>query len=165
VKIDHNEDYTLGIRGLRQLNQERYKKRFREQYSQYTNKAIQKMDKNTLDFYMFSATKMGWINCDRFWDIDDQEKTHFVVNTTAISDTKVQIVFKDIKSIMNPTHEKENAIFENLPLGKQIKIIGISFENGKPTMAVAETTVDKDGFDLKDFKEFSLDDLETELNH
>jgi hypothetical protein len=31
-------------------------------------------------------------------------------------------------------------------------------------MAVAETTVDNDGFDLKDFKEFSLDDLEKELN-
>jgi hypothetical protein len=157
-------EQSVVVMGYRTLNEDRFKKRFREQYSQYTEKAIQKMDRNALEFYTMSVTEMGWINCDRFWDLAAAEKTNFIVNTSLITDTKILIVFKDIKSIINPTRQKENAIFEGLPLGKQIKVIGISYENGKPTMAVAETTVDKDGFDLKDFKEFSLDDLEKELN-
>lgn len=54
--------------------------------------------------------------------------------------------------------------FLKTAMSKAIRVIGISYSNGKPTMAVAETTVDKDGFELKDFKEFSLDELERELN-
>jgi len=164
IKVDHNRDYTVGIFGTRQVNEERYKKRFREQYSQYTTQAIQKMDKNALDYYMFSATKMGWINCDKFWDIDEEKKTNFVVKIASPKDAKVQIVFKDIKSIMTGAYEDGQVVFRNVPLGKKIKIIGINYSNGKPTMALKETTIDKNGVNLTAFKEFSIDELETELN-
>jgi hypothetical protein len=38
------------------------------------------MDKTELGLYVFSATKFGWINCDRFYYIDEREKIDFIVN-------------------------------------------------------------------------------------
>jgi len=163
-QIKHDWDYALGIMGSRSINWNRFKAKFREQFSTYKDKAIQQLDRTALDYYMFSATKMGWINCDRFWDIDEEEKTDFVVTTQTPTDTKVQIVFKDINSIMTGTYKDGQLVFNNVPLGRQVKVIGISYANGKPTMGVAETTIDKNGFELTAFSEFSLDDLEKELN-
>lgn len=165
VEVKHDWDYSLGVMGTKRLNQERFKKKFRQQYSQYTSQAIQKIDRNGLDHYLFSATKMGWINCDRFWNIDAEKKTDFIVTTPETKDAKVQIVFKDINSIMPGIYRDGHLVFSNVPLGKKIKVIGISYNNGKPTLGVAETTIDKDGFQLNTFKEFSLDDLEKELNN
>jgi hypothetical protein len=163
IKVDHDRTYSLGITGSKRLNQERFKKKFRAQYSQYTTQAIQKMDKDELEYYLFSATNMGWINCDRFWNIDEEKKTNFVVTTPGSQDTKVQIVFKDINSLMTGTYQGGQYVFNNVPLGRQIKVIGISYANGKPTLGAAETTIGKAGFELTAFKEFSLDDLEKEL--
>jgi hypothetical protein len=155
--------YFLAIRGTKQLNQDRFKKRFREQYASYTTQAIQKMDKNALDYYMFAVTEMGWINCDRFWDTDDP-KIDFIVKTKAPGDAKVQLVFQDINSIMTGKYKNGQLVFENVPVGRKVKVIGINYANGKPAMATAETAVNKDGFELSTFREFTLDELERELN-
>ncbi|MDC8003933.1 hypothetical protein POV27_07705 [Aureisphaera galaxeae] len=157
-------DYALGIMGGRSINWSRFKQKFRNKYSDYTDKAVEKMDANTLQYFVFSATELGWINCDRFLDLDDTEKTDFIVNTAHPKDTKVQIVFKDIKSIMNGRLENGNILFGSVPKGKSIQVIGISHANGKPTMTIVETTTDAKDFELTGFKEFTLDQLEAELN-
>lgn len=157
-------DYALGIMGSQSINWDRFKARFRAQFAEYKDKAIQQLDRTALDYYMFSATKMGWINCDRFWDIDKEEKTDFIVKTPTPKDTKVQIIFKDINSIVTGADKDGQFVFNDVSLGRQIKVIGISYDNGKPKMGVAETIIDQDGVELSAFKEFSLDDLEKELN-
>ena len=163
-EVKNDWDYYLSISGSRSINWNRFKQKFRNQYSNLTNTAIQKIDPNALEYYMFSATEMGWINCDRFWDIEDSEKTDFIVKTKNPSETKTQIIFKDIKSIMTGTYENGVLVFKNIPKGKEIKVIGISYSNGKPTLAVGESITSSKGFELNEFKEFTLDQLETELN-
>ncbi|WP_100616209.1 hypothetical protein [Confluentibacter citreus] len=163
-EVKNDWDYYLSISGSRFINWNRFKQKFRNQYSNLTNEAIQQIDPNVLEYYMFSATEMGWINCDRFWEIDDSEKTDFIVKTNNPTETKIQIVFKEIKSIMTGTYENGNLVFKNIPKGKEIKVIGISYSNGKPTLAVGESMTDSKNFELNDFKEFTLDQLETELN-
>ena len=162
--IRNDWDYSLGIMSSRSINWKRFKQKFRNQYSDYTNQAIQKIDQNTLQYYMFSATEMGWINCDRFWDIEDSEKTDFIVKTNNPTESKIQIIFKDIKSIMTGTYENGVLVFKNIPKGKEIKVIGISYSNGKPTLAVGESFTDYKDFELTNFQEFTLDQLEIELN-
>lgn len=156
--------FSLGISSKRMLNKEKFKQKFREKYANYTNTAIEKIDPNALEYYMFSATEMGWINCDRFWDVDANEKTDFIVKTTNPKETKIRIIFKDIKSIMTGTYENGVLVFKNIPKEKEIKVIGISYANGKPTLSVETATTDTENFELTNFKEFSLDELETELN-
>ncbi|WP_143067844.1 hypothetical protein [Olleya namhaensis] len=163
-EVKNDWDYYLSISGSRSINWNRFKQKFRNQYSNITDTAIQKIDPNALEYYMFSATEMGWINCDKIWDIEDSEKTDFIVKTNNPSETKIQIIFKDIKSIMTGTYENGVLVFKNIPKGKEIKVIGISYSNGKPTLAVGESMTDSKDFELKEFKEFTLDQLETELN-
>ncbi|MDO5970049.1 hypothetical protein Q4Q35_09530 [Flavivirga aquimarina] len=163
-EVRTNWDYYLSVSGTRSINWDRFKQKFRNQYSNLTDKAIQKIDPNALEYYMFSATEMGWINCDRFWDIEDSEKTDFIVKTNNPTETKIRIIFKDIKSIMTGTYENGVLVFKNIPKGKEIKIIGISYSNGKPTLAVGESFTDSKDFELTNFQEFTLDQLEIELN-
>ncbi|PHS04547.1 MAG: hypothetical protein COA88_13450 [Kordia sp.] len=163
-EIRQDWDYTLGITGSHSINWDRFKQKFRNKYSKFTNKAIQKIDPSALEYYMFSATEMGWINCDKFWDIEEDEKTDFIVKTNNPSETKIQIVFKDIKSIMNGVFENGNLVFKNIPKNKDLKVIGISYSNGKPTLATGDSKSDNNKFELTGFKEFTLDQLESELN-
>lgn len=162
--IKTNWTYSLGISNRRSINWKRFKQKFREKYAKYKDNAIQKLDSEALQYYMFAATEMGWINCDRFWDIDQAKKTDFIVNTDYPNDTKIQIIFKDIKSIMNGSLENGTLTFKNIPKGKEIRIIGISYSNGKPTLAIGESTTDNKTYTLTGFKEFTLDQLEIELN-
>ncbi|MFK7748031.1 MAG: hypothetical protein AB8B65_06560 [Kordia sp.] len=162
---DYERYFSLSIRSNRTLNQEKFKQKFRNKYANYTNTAIEKIDPSALEFYMFSATEMGWINCDRFWDIDEDDKTDFIVKTANPKETKIQLIFKDIKSIMTGSYENGAFVFKNIPKGKDIKVIGISYANGKPTLSVGTATTATKNFELTTFKEFSLDELETELNN
>ena len=123
-----------------------------------------RLDKDALKYFVFASTRMGWINCDRFWEIEEEAKTNFVVRTTGAEDSKVQIVFNDINSIMNGTRDGEHMVFYNVPKGRSIKVVGIQYANGSPTMATAETTIDDAGFELTAFHAFTLGELEQALN-
>ena len=156
-------DYSIGVMGSKSINWDRFKIKFREQFAEYKTKAIQKLDKEAFGYYMFSATKLGWINCDKFWDTKD-EKINFYVKTTNPKEAKVQIMFSDIRSIMSGILEGDKFFFNNVPIGRKIKIVGISYLDGKPTMSSMMGTTNKKGVELTGFKEFSFDDLEAALN-
>lgn len=162
--VKHDWDYGIGLSSHRDINWDRFREKFREKYSDFKNRAVEKIDKGALDYYMFSVTKMGWINCDRFLDVTEEEKVDFIVKTEKPNDTKIQIVFDGIRGLMNGNLEGGQIVFNNVPANKKIKVIGISYSNGKPTMGIAETTIGKNSFELTGFKEFSLDQLEIELN-
>src|SRR6185436_5347702 len=55
-------EYELMLCCHQEFNQEKYAERFKQKYSQYKDKAIEKMDRGELGLYIFSVTKFGWIN-------------------------------------------------------------------------------------------------------
>jgi len=155
-------EYELMLCCHKEFNQEKYAERFKQKYSQYKDKAIEKMDKGDLGIYIFQATKFGWINCDRFYD-DQREKIDFIV-TAPSADSKAFIVFDDINSIMSGRFVEGNFAFPNVPVNSKVKVIGINFENGKPTMGLQQSIVTKSPVSIKEFKEFTITELEKELN-
>jgi len=163
-EYSNNQTYSLHFSSYEEFDKERYSLDFKKKYRSFTNQAITKIPEADLNYYVVSATKFGWINCDRFWNMPD-EKINFVVNTPSPADTKIFITFKNVKSIMQGNLENNKQAFNNIPVNQPIRIIGIRQVNGKPTMAVAETTIKKDGYELSGFKDFSLDELERELNN
>lgn len=145
-----------------EFNQEKYAERFKQKYTQYKDKAIEKMDKGELGLYVFSATKFGWINCDRFYD-DEREKIDFIVKVPS-ADSKTFIVFDSINSIMAGKLTDGNFVFPNVPLGSKVKVIAINFENGKPGMAVEQNMISKNAMNMSNFKSFTFSELEKQLN-
>jgi len=162
--IDLNEDLYIGITAWKELNQERFKKKFRDQYANLISDASSKLGRSDVDNYIFASTRLGWINCDRFLDLKDEQKTEYIVRTNHAEDVTVQLVFNDTRSIMPGQLKDDQIVFKNVPIGRSVKVIGISYANGKPTMSTLQTTINPIGADLLAFEEFSLDELDAQLN-
>jgi hypothetical protein len=165
--IDDSKSYvsdcSIGITGDKVINFDAFKIWYRRKMEALKDKEMIKEDKTLLELYMFSVTRLGWINCDKFWDTKD-EKINFYVRTANATNVKMQIVFDDIKSIMTGSLAGGQFVFNNLPINRKIKIIGISYKDGKPTMSKMLTSITKKGADLTGYKEFTMDELESNLD-
>lgn len=82
---------------------------------------------NSSTGYLMKLSKLGWINCDRFYDI--QKKTKLIVKVPSVKNTTVALIFKDIKSIMPGYCYSNNTIeFANLPDGQNVTLLAYSID-------------------------------------
>ncbi|MBC7862887.1 MAG: hypothetical protein IAF38_07920 [Bacteroidia bacterium] len=131
--------------------------------SPFRKKVLKEISNAEVEYYVLSSANLGWINCDKFYNTPG-EKTNFFVNTQGAEDTRVFLLFNDIKSGMNGGIVGSGRFsFPNLPVGYAVKVIAISTENGNPKLATAETKVSTSGYELQEFKSFSMDKLDQEL--
>ena len=147
-----------------QIDWKEYDKRFKEKYSQYQDNAVQKMGSEALNYSVLSSSRLGWINCDRFLD-DTTEKTDFIVNINGATGSLAFITFDDIKSIMRGEEKNGSFVFRNIPVNAKIKVIGIAYQEGKPLLSKMPANISKQPFTLSGFSEFSLNELEKQLNN
>lgn len=75
----------------------------------------------TLNKYLFTSAKLGWINCDRF--IKDFRVTRMLVETNDTAGVSFCIVFKDFNSVMGRDMSTEEIVFTNVPIGQTATII------------------------------------------
>ena len=163
-RIDMTDPYALYIGVSSEVDKEKYLQRFNSKYKDYRDQAIQKVDNAELNYFIYSVTNLGWINCDRFPDIEE-EKGDLMITTKAANETKIYLVFQDIKSIIQATKKGNTFVAENIPEGQNIKIIAIGYEDKKPFIAIEKIKVSKKrSIDISNYKEFTLDNLKQELN-
>jgi hypothetical protein len=142
---------------------DKYEEKFNAKYKQYRDKAIQKMNGIELDGYVFTVNRFGWINCDRFLD-DSTQKTELWVKSIDEGESKVMAVFEDMNSVMQGQKGANGYSFPNIPIGRPIRLIAIGYKNGKPLLSTKNIKVGKVAIAMDGFREFSLKELETELN-
>lgn len=88
-------------------------------------------------FPIYKAIKLnnlGWINCDRFYDIENKTDLMFAFNPVdSISSASVFLVFKDINSIMEEYywHKESDHSFRNIPTDKEATLIAVSIKGTK----------------------------------
>jgi hypothetical protein len=139
----------------------KFAKSFKEKNSNFLNQAITKVDKEDLNYFVISASKLGWINCDRFWETKDV-KIDFIVSSS--EDLNLNLVFEDIKSIMPATKKGNSYVFDNVPINRKVKLLGIKFGKGDVQLAINKTVISRNAFTMNSFKDFTLSELEKELN-
>jgi len=144
-------------------NKDDYNNLFNQKYSVFKNQSIKTMNEAELNYYIFSASKLGWINCDYFWEIKD-EKIDYIVKIDPDSKPNIKLVFKEAKSIMAGSMEGDKYIFKNVPIDKEIKIVAVTFKGSKPMLSIAETRTGRQIFDKLKYKDFTISDLEKQLN-
>lgn len=162
-----NRYYALGIMGSRSIDWHKYKEKFRTKFQKSRDDASAKIKGFELDNYVFAVTKLGWINCDRFLDIPEDQKTDFIVNSTEKLEHKVRLIFENKegeRTIMNGETIDGKTIFKSVPIGQQITVLGIGLMNGNPTLAKSKTKISKSAFTLSNYKEVDIVELESELN-
>jgi hypothetical protein len=143
-------------------NNEAYNKVFEKKYGAFKNNAIQSMNDAELNYYIFSSSQLGWINCDIFWAIPGQT-VNYAIKVDPDSKPNIKLAFKNMNSIMTGRLKGNEYVFDNVPLNQPVKIIAISFKGSKPKLAITETTVSAQTFDKLDYKDFSLAELESQL--
>ncbi|HEY1040238.1 MAG TPA: hypothetical protein VGF30_12570 [Bacteroidia bacterium] len=86
-------------------------------------------------FYVFESNGLGWINCDRFYNVED--KIDVRVTSEGNLNFEASLVFSDINSIMPgdfiPT-QKNNVIFHNVPRGAEVTLLIYGYDPKKKTV-------------------------------
>lgn len=82
--------------------------------------------------YSFSVSRMGWINCDRFYKYEN--KSDFVINLPAGTDAGkfvTQLVFTSIRSVMPGEYDGNRIGFKNIPVNMPVYLVGLGEQDGK----------------------------------
>ncbi len=91
--------------------------------------------------YIMRTQNLGWINCDRFLNL--QNTTDFVVWNNK-PDADIRLVFKNFRSIMAAwSNSEKKAHFAGVPVGQPVFIVATSPENGQFNISVTETIIAK----------------------
>lgn len=121
-------------------------------------------ENNVDNGYIMNLSSLGWINCDRFYDI--QEKTKLIVKVESMKNTFVALIFKEIKSMMPGYCFSNNTIeFANIPDGQEVTLLAYSID--EKTKSAKACTYDlllgeTKEIDIK-MNEMALDELKSLL--
>ncbi len=114
-----------------------------------------------VDRYLFSASRLGWINCDRFYAYTGP-RTDYFVNLGQATNVDVKIVFDAFNAIMTGAMHKDRYYFRGVPVGEKITIVALKRENGAYHLAVQGAQVtDRQGAELV-FEPVTMEKLKAE---
>jgi TonB family protein len=112
--------------------------------------------------YLFSASRLGWINCDRFYE-NTGPRTDYIVNLGQDTNVDVKIVFDAFNAIMTGVVHKGRYYFERVPVGQKITIVALKHENDAYYLAVqGEQVTDQKGTELV-FEPVTMEKLKAEM--
>ena len=102
-----------------------------------------------LDFYDMTAGKLGWINCDRFYQV--KEKSLLTVRLKSTEDMIVRLVFRDINSVTaayaNSNH-KDQYESSDMPTGEKVLLLAYAVKDenavfGYKEIVIGENSIEK----------------------
>lgn len=129
----------------------------------FNEKAMDQIEEAELNYYVLNVSSFGWVNCDRFWNVKEQ-LIDYVVSVDGTSDMNINIIFKDIRSILPAVKQNGKYVFKNVPVNSRVKLVGISYDGKQPALSVAHTTITQQGYQLDGFRSFTLQELKKALN-
>ena len=123
-------------------------------------KKLEKMglvDDQFLNNYIFSFNQLGWINCDRFYSVSENELADITIMDADTLEEKVLIVFKDINSMMSAykPYKSGNYKVSRVPLNTKKDVFAYKVIKGKPYLCLQTINSEETILNLK-FKESSF---------
>ena len=109
--------------------------------------------------YIFSTSKLGWINCDLFWT---RKVSEFTVNISQTKQINMSIVFNNISSFLSGSINGNKYIFTKVPVGEPITIVAVKQENNKSYLALTKTTTDDKNPQLN-YKQVNMAELKNAM--
>jgi hypothetical protein len=100
-----------------------------------------------VDGYLLETTTLGWINCDRFYEVEHKTDLIIAMDTTLMP--SIRLVFTDIKSIMPGYY---NAVsnqyqFSSLPVGYKATLIAFSIVDDQHYYSSKDVTITENGIE------------------
>lgn len=89
--------------------------------------------------------KLGWINCDRFLEIEDKTELYASFNPQdSIKNANIYLVFKDINSVIQAYYYSDKSPqFENMPVGYKARLIAYTVKDEKVFAYSTDLTISR----------------------
>lgn len=156
--------YDAGLKEQWQGHQEKRREKYREAikvaevkyrrtlqaYQEYKARKIAEyeaaveqggVDQRSLNNYFFAVNRMGWINCDRFYDLAEADKEPLMVMDTDEQEEMIFVLFTDIRSALRTSRKDNFYVTQSVPRGKKAKVVGLKVKDGQPLLAMREIEV------------------------
>lgn len=99
------------------------------------------IDEENISRYVVSTSQLGWINCDRFYELAQDQKTNLEFATLE-NDDEFYLIFKDLKSLIRPRKKDGKVVFIGVPKGEKVRLVAVNVNDGHANMAVHDFTID-----------------------
>lgn len=116
-----------------------------------------------LNAYVADVSRMGWINCDKFYK-DPAERVQLVVNEP--ESATMYIICKDINSILSCTPSGQGTYAATgIPKGKKVSVVSIKLKDGKAQLATRDVKAGEAGALDMTYRSLSIKELREELRN
>lgn len=99
-----------------------FKKQTRQTFDSVKN--INELSVNTLGNYSLYTSKLGWINCDRFYR-DKRPKIQLAIFKAPNENVNIKLIFSSIKSIMTGYQSSDKYTFDNIPKKEKVTLFAL----------------------------------------
>ncbi|MEI9959025.1 MAG: hypothetical protein WDM90_22540 [Ferruginibacter sp.] len=150
---------VLFINGEEETNDSLYKENFEKVIydSTLSNQKIADIRR-----YVFSTSKLGWLNCDRFYN-DGRTKNNIDVNCGEYDNIEVKMVFHSFRSILEGEAFGAVCKFYNIPENEKVTVVAIKKMKSKTYISLEERNTNNVFFGDLHFEEVSMDKLKEKL--
>ncbi|MBK6831741.1 MAG: OmpA family protein [Flavobacteriales bacterium] len=85
-----------------------------------------------LGTYVFAASQLGWINCDRFYEVPASQKYELVVHDADTTQKNVYLVYTGMNSMMRLQKRSDGSYAQpGVPRNQPATVVAYKVENGK----------------------------------
>jgi hypothetical protein len=150
---------SFGVRTLEALQDTMAKTNRRNIELSYLNQTLNFDD---FKFYIYNTTQLGWGNVDIFAKISQKDLVTMSLNLKPQKNLDCKIIFKNRRIVLPAEQDNDQYQFQNLPKNEEVWVLVLKYLDGKPLMAMQETTIGNKTMDVE-FKEYTLEELKKKL--
>ncbi len=115
-----------------------------------------------LSRYVFAVNDLGWINCDRFYAVPEEQRRELIVEDPDPTEERVYLVFSKINSVINLGRDEQGRyVSPAIPRNEPAELVAYKVDNGKAMLC--RQPVKADGRMKLDFKPARVADVREAL--
>ena len=128
----------------------------------FNNTNINKAEFADIQQYIFSTSKLGWINCDRFYN-DPKPKTDFYVDCGRYTALDIKLVFHSFRAVLDNCAIDKTIKFQNIPDGEAITVVVIKKINNDTFISLMESNTSLRSISNLAFEKVTMETLKQKL--
>lgn len=123
---------------------------------------INKVKTADISQYIFSTSKLGWINCDRFYN-SPKPRTDLYVDCGHYTELDIKLVFHSFKAILDNFPSKTASKFQNIPGDEAITVVVVKKINDDTFISLTESNTNLGSINNLAFEKVTMEKLKQKL--
>lgn len=112
--------------------------------------------------YIFSTSKLGWINCDRFYN-SPKPRTDIYVDCGNYTEVDIKLVFHSFKAVLDNYTSKTTYKFQNIPDDEAITVVVVKKVNNDTFISLTDSNTNFKTLNNLVFEKVTMEKLKQKL--